>query len=277
MQIPLHSARFHQTYYHKTGEGPTLILLHGFAEDSSIFRYQVAALQQHYTIICPDIPGSGASALGNEEMSMVYIADFVAAIIEQEGCGQVILIGHSMGGYATLAFAEKFPDKLLAFGLLHSTAFADDEAKKENRRKSINLIRHDGKEIFLRAMVPNLYGERAKKNLPDELTQHLTIALKITSESLIAYYDAMILRPDRTAVLKNNNLPVLFVIGKQDNAVPYMDMLTQSTLPNSSFVSLLPDIGHTGMLESPEKVNEALNNFCAFVLQEKMLNFTKSE
>ncbi len=268
MKILLNSTRFANTFYHKTGTGFPLLLVHGFAEDSTIFNHQVSALQQGYTLIIPDIPGSGDSALPPEPMSMELIADFIHEIIEQEGYGKVILAGHSMGGYATLAFVERYPAQLLGWGLLHSTAYADDEAKKENRRKSINLIKNDGKDVFLKAMVPNLYSEQSKVQIPHELAQHLTTALKITSESLIAYYHAMILRPHRTNLFTCNNLPVLFVIGNEDNAVPYMNMLTQSTLPAKSFVVLLEGVGHTGMLESPQKVNVALNKFCQWVLQQ---------
>ena len=92
------------------------------------------------------------------------------------------------------------------------------------------------------------------------------MALEISSDSLVAYYNAMINRPDRTQILKNNNLPVLFVIGKEDNAIPYKDMLAQSIMTRISSIELFEDTGHTSMLEMPEKVNETLNNFCKYVL-----------
>lgn len=269
MNILLNSTRFKECYYFRTGTGFPVILLHGFGENGSIFKYQTEVLKEKYTVIVPDIPGSGVSALPAEKMSMELIADFIYEILLQEKAEKVILFGHSMGGYATLAFADKYADKLMAFGLVHSSAYEDDDAKKENRRKSIRLIQNQGKEVFLKAMIPNLYSEQSKSTLQQEMQNHLTMALEISSDSLIAYYNAMINRHDKTAVLKNNNLPVLFVIGKEDNAIPYNDMLTQSVMPAVSCIELMEETGHTGMIENPQKVNNALNNFCKYVLHDK--------
>ncbi len=269
MNILLNSTRFKECYYFRTGAGFPVILLHGFGENGNIFKYQAEALKENYTVIVPDVPGSGLSALPAEEMSMELIADFIYEIILQEKAEKIILFGHSMGGYATLAFADKYADRLVAYGLLHSSAYEDDDAKKENRRKSIKLIQNEGKEIFLKAMIPNLYSEKSKLSLQQEMKDHLTMALEISSDSLIAYYKAMINRHDKTGVFKNNNLPVLFVIGKEDNAIPYTDMLRQSTIPEVSCIELMEEAGHTGMLENPQKVNNALNNFCKYVLHDK--------
>jgi pimeloyl-ACP methyl ester carboxylesterase len=246
------------------------MLLHGFGESSDIFKYQTAFLQQHYTLLLPDIPGTGRSALPTEAMAMELIADFIQEILMQEQVADLILIGHSMGGYAALAFAGRYSTSLKALGLLHSTARTDDEAKKENRRKSVKLIANGGKEVFLNAMIPNLYSEHSKESHAEELQFHLTIARAITSESLIAYTNAMIDREDTTAILRNTKLPVLFVIGKEDNVVPYKEMLSQSTMPLNSMVELFEQVGHTSMLECPEKVNDVLNNFCKYVLQNKI-------
>ncbi len=270
MNTLLHSTRFQQCYYTKTGAGPYVMLLHGFGESSAIFKHQAAFLQQYYTVLLPDLPGTGRSALSPEEMTMELLADFVHEILIQEEAKETILLGHSMGGYAALAFAEKYEYQLLAFGLLHSTAYADDELKKENRRKSVKLINNGGKVVFLNAMIPNLYSDLSKHEHPEEVQYHLTIAHKITSESLVAYTNAMICRKEMTPVLKNNLLPVLFVIGKDDNVVPFRDMLLQSTLPGRSSVALFENVGHSSMLECPEKVNDVLNNFCKYVLQNKI-------
>lgn len=270
MSILLKSGRFSQCYYKKAGTGFPVVLLHGFGESSDIFKYQLSFLQQFYTIILPDIPGSGESALPAETMSMELIADFVNEVIMQEKLSSVILLGHSMGGYAALAFAEKYRENIKAFGLLHSTALPDSEEKKENRRKSIKLIRNEGKDIFLKAMIPNLYSDRSKELIPGEISFHLTLARAITSDSLIAYCDAMMERKDKTDVIKNSEVPVLFVIGKEDNLLPYTEILTQSAMPVISALELFEDIGHTSMLECPQKVNDVLNNFCRGVLQNKI-------
>ncbi len=270
MNILLESKRFTQCFYQKTGTGLPIILLHGFGASGQIFRYQIESLSKKYQVIVPDLPGSGLSPLGTEMMSMELLAEFVHEIVLQEGLDKFILLGHSMGGYATLAYAEKYAQYLLAYGLIHSSAFADDDAKKESRRKSIKLIQNEGKEIFLRAMIPNLYSPQSLADLPNELTFHLTLALQLSSDSLVAYYEGMISRPDRTSVLRGNMLPILFVIGKEDNAIKYQDMLEQSTFSKISSIEMLENVGHTSMLECPERLNSIINNFCIYVLDSKI-------
>lgn len=123
-----------------------MVLLHGFGEDSQIWNTQVSFLQEHCQLLVPDLPGSGKSLLltnKNNASNVVSIedyADVIAALLAAEKITSSIMLGHSMGGYITLAFAEKYPDKLQSFGLVHSTAFADNE-EKSHARQSDNYHR----------------------------------------------------------------------------------------------------------------------------------------
>ncbi len=265
----LNSTRFVNSFYSIYGEGTPLVLLHGFGETAEIFQFQIEYLKNHYKVIIPEIPGTPHSQLPNEPMTMELIADFLNEILLQEEMEKVILLGHSMGGYATLAFAENYPHRLLAFGLIHSTAIADSEEKIENRKKSIKLIQNDGKEIFLKTMTPNLYSEQSVQAIPDLVQAHLDAALTIESKALIAYYEGMIARKDRTAVLKNSKVPVLFILGKNDNLIPYKDALTLVSMPEVSKLELFENVGHTSMYESPQNLNVCINNFCNEVLNDK--------
>jgi pimeloyl-ACP methyl ester carboxylesterase len=65
-------------------------------------------------------------------------ADCIHALLRHENISSCIMLGHSMGGYITLAFAEKYPLLLTGLGLIHSTAFADSEEKKKNRARALN-------------------------------------------------------------------------------------------------------------------------------------------
>lgn len=264
-KVKLQSTLFSDTYYMKGGSGPYIFMVHGFAEDHSIWSQQAEHLGKHFTCILPDLPGTGMSLLSANSISIEDMARFIYEVALQEKTEKFIFLGHSMGGYIALAFAEKYPSMLAGFGLIHSTAYADDEQKKENRLKSIRLIEGNGKEVFLKAMVPNLYAEASRANKEQAISEHLTIALGISSTSLVEYYKAMIARAERTHVLKTAEVPVLFAIGKWDNAVPYTDMLHQSAMPNRSMVYFDSEIGHTGMLEAPEKLNSILNSYCEYV------------
>ncbi|MBC7935691.1 MAG: alpha/beta hydrolase, partial [Rhizobacter sp.] len=136
--------------YRVTGNGKPVIFIHGFAEDSRIWDGIIEKLKGSYQLIIPDIPGSGKSGiLPGDNISIADYASVMEAILVEEQIVQCAIIGHSMGGYISLAFAERYPEKINSLGLFHSSAYADDEPKKETRRKAINIIKEKGTITFL--------------------------------------------------------------------------------------------------------------------------------
>lgn len=125
--------------YMVSGEGPVLVLIHGFGEHSSTWSAQLNAFPL-FKLIIPDLPGSGESEM-IDDMSMEGMAESLNAILQFESIDNIIMLGHSMGGYVTLAFAELYGQLLQGFGLIHSTAFADSAEKKEDRLKGIDFIK----------------------------------------------------------------------------------------------------------------------------------------
>lgn len=166
-----------------------------------------------------------------------------------------------MGGYITLAYAEKYPDDLAAFGLFHSTAYPDSEEKKETRRKGIAFVEKHGAFEFLKTAIPNMYSPASKESKTSMIEGHIQSLQQFSKAALIAYYESMIKRPDRTNVLKQNKIPVLFVLGKYDAAVPMQDGLQQSHLPGIAHVHILEESGHMGMCEEVDKSNRLLREF----------------
>lgn len=246
--------------YRISGKGNSVVLLHGFAEDSRIWDEIAQQLLPGYQLIIPDIPGSGQSALLDEEkISIADYADAVTAILEKENISQCTMIGHSMGGYITLAFAKKYPEKIQALGLFHSSAYADDEAKKDTRKKAIRVIEEKGAMTFLKTSIPGLFASEEKSRA--DIDMLLERAKEFTPEALVQYYEAMIARPDTTDVLKNSLKPVLFVMGEHDKAVPFQHSLQQSYLPAIAHINILRNSAHMGMLEEKEKSFTILADF----------------
>jgi pimeloyl-ACP methyl ester carboxylesterase len=171
------------------------------------------------------------------------------------------MIGHSMGGYITLAFAEKYRDHLHAFGLFHSTAFADSEEKKITRKKGIEFIHQHGAFEFLKTTIPNLFSSTFKSQIKNSIDCFIGRLSNFSPAALVSYYEAMMNRPDRTSVLKNSTIPVLFVAGEQDTAVPIEDSLKQCHLPRKTYIYILKQSAHMGMLEEPATTNCLLEKF----------------
>lgn len=250
-----------EIHYRVIGKGASAVLIHGFGEDGTIWDKQVDALKDSFQFIVPDLPGSGLSPLLNDPCTMEILAESVYAILQGESITSTVVIGHSMGGYITLAFAEKYPQVLKAFGLFHSSAYPDNEEKKEARRKSIGFIQQQGAAKFIEQLIPKLFSEGFKQENPlivKELMQRYT---NFSGEALVQYYEAMIKRPDRTKQLMEFAGPILIIMGKQDSVIPLDDSLSQSHLPNIAYIQLLEESGHMGMLEETGKANKFLQKF----------------
>ena len=263
--IPYNNSPLH---YSVQGKGAPVILVHGFGEDGAIWDDLADRLKDKFKLIIPDLPGSGKSSLVNSELSIVkgdwsmeFFADCIQAILQNESVASSIMIGHSMGGYITLAFAEKYPHLLKAFGLFHSSSYPDNEEKKEARRKSIAFIQQHGAAKFIEQSTPNLFSENFKKKHPDIVQAQVALYTNFSASALVQYYEAMMERPDRTEILKQFKGPILFIMGKHDTAIPLEHSLQQCHLPDLSYTLILENSGHMGMLEEAEKSSHFIENF----------------
>ena len=250
--------------YWTEGKGKPLMLVHGFAEDHGIWANQVAHLQDQFQLILPDLPGSGKSDLLND-VSMENMAEVLKAILDQESIQNCSMIGHSMGGYTTLAFAEKNANRLNSFCLFHSSAYPDNDEKKQTRLKAIEFMKKNGVEEFLKTAIPNLFamGEAndnagSKQKMVKKLIEEYK---DFEVQALIAYYEAMMKRPDRTSVLKSFTKPILFLLGKYDTAVPYQQGIEQARSAKNGEVHTLHQSGHMGMWEEKDQSNQVLEAF----------------
>jgi pimeloyl-ACP methyl ester carboxylesterase len=247
-------------FYRSIGSGKPVMLVHGFGEDGSVWNKQVEFLKDNYYLVVPDLPGSGRSEMVSD-MSIEGMAEVLHSIIHSENIDKWTVIGHSMGGYITLALAETYWNHVETFGLFHSTAFPDTEEKIQTRKKGIEFIKQHGAFEFLKTATPNLFSPNSKLQIPNSIEDFLSGLASFSAEALIAYYNAMMKRPDRTTVLKKSEKPVLFIAGEHDNAIPLNDILKQCYLPEKSYFHLLKNSGHMGMMEETETVNRILADF----------------
>ncbi|HXH18482.1 MAG TPA: alpha/beta hydrolase [Chitinophagales bacterium] len=240
---------------------PALILIHGFCEDGSVWDIFRENLSRRFQVIVPDLPGYRNSSMTKQELTMEWLADYIKAIIDKEKIQQPVIIGHSMGGYIALALAEKFPDVPGKIGLFHSHCFADDDEKKKNRQKAMEFVMKNGTADFVNELYDKLFGEKFLKQNKEAVDKLKAAAKKYPAETIAANLKAMMNRPDRAHVLKSFRRPVLFILGKQDNAIPYTKSLEQCSFPEISEVHILDDAGHMGMLEAPKKTLEMVREF----------------
>jgi len=247
-------------HYRVLGLGQPVMLVHGFGEDHRVWDFQAAELEKRFMLILPDLPGSGASEL-NPDVSMENLAEALHAILQEENLDTVAMLGHSMGGYVMLAFAEKYPDMLKAMAMVHSTAAADTDEKRETRKKGIEFIKTHGVHEFMKASSPNLFSGHTKQYNPGLIDVLINQYKSMDPAALTAYYEAMMRRPERKEVLKSFARPVLFLAGEHDNTVPYDQMVQQSGLPLLSYLHTLHLSGHMGIWEEPNESSFILEDF----------------
>lgn len=239
--------------YIDTGKGnKTLLFIHGFCGSHEYWSDIIAELKDEYRVVAVDLRGHGASEEIGKTFSIEDMAADIASFLEDLKIGQVYMFGHSLGGYVTLAFAERFPGKLSGFSLIHSTAFPDDEAGKEGRLKSVEKIEMDGIPAFIDGLVPKLFAHSDDPNI--EHTKE--IGYKTSESGAIGSLHAMRNRTDRNHVLKDTKLPVLLVAGEQDKVIPAEK--TFSVKGSHINEVILEGSGHMGMLEAPNRLIEEI-------------------
>lgn len=254
----------HRISYNAKGKGPAVVLLHGFCEDSRIWEdFKQDLIEEKYRVVVIDLPGFGQSDV-IEAISIAGMAEAVLTVLDALKLEQVVLIGHSMGGYVSLAFAEQYPDRLLGLGMFHSQAMADSDEKKANRQKSIDFIRRQGSALYVKQTIPGLFAPNFI-NSNTFLIEKLTFrASQYAPEGITAALAAMKNRPDRSAVLQQAACPVLFIIGKLDGAIPSDNSIAQTHLPNRADIHILEKVGHMGMFEATKQTQSIVRQFVQF-------------
>jgi len=249
-------------HYTREGSGDTtLVLLHGYCENNTCFHKQVLFFKDHATVISIDLPGFGKSAT-QVNVSIDDMACSVKKVLEAEAINTCIVFGHSMGGYVALAFADLFPNYLKGFGLIHSTAVADNEERKEKRKQVIAFIEKHGKEPYIKNFIPTLFKEPANAQDVDHSVKQ---GIDSDQQGIIEAAKAMMNRPDRTEFLKGTSLPVFFAIGKHDALIPEMALFDLAGSCQKSQIAYLKESAHMGYLEEADLLNKEMQKFIDWI------------
>jgi pimeloyl-ACP methyl ester carboxylesterase len=250
-------------HYKEEGAGYPIFLIHGFCETHEIWKLVAEKLKEEYRILSIDLPGFGKSAPLPASHSLSEVADTVIEFISNKlGIDHCIVLGHSLGGYVVMAMAEKKPQLFDGLGLIHSTAYADTEERRTSRNKVIAFVREHGVEPFIRSFIPPLFYDQKNPHLEGVVT----LALRTSQPTLVAYTEAMRNRPDRSHVLKSFPRPVLFLGGKEDSIISATAMQALATIAESPYVAVLDSVGHMGMLENEEDTYRVISDFIRSVV-----------
>lgn len=235
----------------------TICLLHGHGVDATIWGDIDASISGVGPVFAPDFAHVATHQTIDEyaELLNKHLRAEVGT------AGQIVLVGHSMGGYIALAFAERYPDRVGGLVLYHSTAYADDAAKKAQRRQAIDSLRTEGAAPFIEKQLPKMV---APGYAPEKVQALISQFRRLPADALSAGMEAMATRPDRTHVLREATFPVLLLLGREDQILPHDRTAQLATLSPRISVVTLEGAGHLSMIEQPD---EAINALLGFVGQ----------
>lgn len=236
----------------------SILLLHGFCEDSRMWQYFMRGMRKKFQIVRIDLPGFGKSPL-SRKMSIEEMASEVDRILEKEEIEKFIFVGHSMGGYVALEYAKHFSEKLSGLCLFHSHPFADSDEKKQNRTKAADLVKNGGAKAYVREVISSLFPPNYSKR--EQVQNLINRAKEYSPEAIENALLAMRDRKDNTEVLKKVDCPVQFIIGKKDTAVPAHFSREQTHLARIADIQILEDVGHMGMFEAGARTKKDLLSF----------------
>lgn len=238
-----------------------VFLLHGYLESAEIWDEFAAGLADEYFVVCTDLPGHGDSETLFETQTMGAMAYAVKEIADYLSIDKLHLVGHSMGGYVAMAFRDKFPDRLISYVLFHSTCFADNDEKKINRDREIEMVRQGKKDLIVNINIPRAFADFNLKRMNNLVERAKAIAMKTKDDGIVAALKGMKMRADRSLLLVAGGIPLMFIAGRKDNYIPQTITSRMKSLAKDSTLLILEKSGHMGFIEEKEKSLEALISF----------------
>lgn len=240
------------------GKGTAIILLHGFLENKKMWDAFVPEFSKKYRVITIDLLGHGKSEPLGYVHSMEDNADVVHAVLSELRLRKAVFVGHSMGGYVALAFAELYPETVKGLVLLNSTARADSDERKTNRDRAIKAVKQNYTN-FVRLSIANLFSENNRERLADEIENVKNEAVKTPLQGIVASLEGMKIRKDREVLLHFSAYPMMLILGKKDPVLNYEESLEQIDGTKVELVTF-PD-GHMSWIENRKELIGVLSGF----------------
>lgn len=245
-------------FYSEYGKGNAVLLLHGFLEDATMWANLVPQLEKRYRVITVDLLGHGQSDSYGYIHTMEDQADMLFALMAELRLRKISLIGHSMGGYIALAFAELYPDHLRSLVLLNSSAQPDSNDRKMNRDRAIEVVKKNS-TVFVRMATQNLFSSEAHELYTDAISTFTEQALKTPLQGIIASLEGMKIRIDREALLHFSPYAILVIASENDTIIPLNDIKNQVANTEVTF-EVIPG-GHVSTIEQPKAIADIIRPF----------------
>ena len=244
--------------YTDQGKGNAVILLHGFLENSTMWNYLAPVLTQKNRVIYIDLLGHGQTDCLGYVHTMEDMADAVHHVISELKIRKAVVIGHSMGGYVALAFAELYPEMMKGLVLLNSTSRADSDERITNRTRAIKAVKQKY-VAAVRMSISNLFSEENREKMISQIEWVREEALQTPLQGIIAAQEGMKLRKDREVILHFATYPILLILGKKDPVLNYEENAGQIEGTDVKLVTF--NDGHMSHIENQAELEKVIVGF----------------
>jgi 3-oxoadipate enol-lactonase len=239
----------------------TLLLLHGFPHDHTLWEAQIQDLSQAADVLTPDLRGFGK---GEEVPDAVLMEDYahdLHVLLNAHGIQRAVLCGLSMGGYVSLAFLAHYPERASGLILCNTRATADSEEVAAAREATARDAMERGVPVIARGMLPKVLAAGTIAEQPATAQRIGAMMARQPARAVAAAARGMAQRPDRSAWLHTIHVPTLIITGDHDTLMPLpTSQAMHEAIPNSRLV-VIPGAGHLSNVEQPERFNAEVRDF----------------
>ncbi len=247
--------------YSDLGKGDVIVLLHGYLESMLIFETLAERLSRNFRVISVDLPGHGRSETVSDTHTMEMMAQRIRDLLDHLSIDKVLMTGHSLGGYVTLAFLQLYPERLSGYCLFHSHPFADSPEATLRRKREQGVVKAGKKHIMYPSNIEKMYSPFNLNRMATEVRWSNQIAGQTPDDGIISILNGMIERPSRQPLMEEGRVPLLWILGIHDQYINYKHNTETVTLPENATLATLFDSGHLGFLEEPERSLTLITEF----------------
>jgi 3-oxoadipate enol-lactonase len=251
------------TSYYDEGEhdAPCIIFIHGFPFNKAMWENQVNELKDQYRAIAYDVRGHGSSESGTQLFSMHQFAADLFSFMDALNIKRAVVCGLSMGGYIALNALQQQPDRIAALILADTQCAADSEEGRKKRMETIDAIRKNGLFEYASNSIKKLFTEWSLTSKKDEVRFIEQTILRTDAETICNTLQALADRKETCTVLPQVTIPVLILVGQDDQITPPEAAQKMHNLVTQSTLKEIDQAGHLTNLENPERFNQHIKSF----------------
>lgn len=245
---------------------PAIIFIHGFPLSKMMWNKQIEVLKENYHVIAYDIRGHGNTDIGNDNFSIDLFVNDLLSLMDALKIDKTILCGLSMGGYIALKAIEKFPERFIGLVLCDTNCSADTPEGKEKRIKTIETIKENGVEKYAGESLKKLFAPESFSKHLDEIAIVREMIINTSKQSLYKTLYALAERAETCTSLHKLKVPVLIIVGKDDELTPPDVALMMHEKIKGSKFHIIENAGHLSNLENSEQFNNQISEFLSSIL-----------